>query len=402
MKTSKLLLSSMLFIALISACSTEQEKKKIEFIKIDTIEKNKKNENLNIHLSPIDTFYNNLTQLLGGKDTVFSFSNNWDTEFIKKYARKVNEKYKKIETNRLKKMGDWNQKNLKRNNQSDTSFVFYPFSGGDFIHLSWMFPKATQYLMVAQEDVGNIPDLYNQDSKFVNKYLSEIDTVLRDIYYKSYFITKNMIEDTKVRSKVNGMLPLIIWALARTEHEIVSIKFGNVNPNGVIEFAAGIDQKNKPKAVEIMFRKKNTVITKTLTYVSCNISDQGFNSESKFYTYLNNKIPKNCNSFVKSASYLLHYITFKQIRDLIKNKSQFLVQDDTGIPFSNLIQDKCWKIELFGKYEKPVKDFSENLFQSDLDSAFKNESYFKGNIDFSLGYHWGSQNQNQMVLRKIN
>lgn len=402
MKTSKLLLSSMLFIALISACSTEQENKKVEFIKIDTIEKNKKSENLNIHLSPIDTFYNNLTQLLGGKDTVFSFSNNWDTEFIKKYARKVNEKYKKIETNRLKKMGDWNQKNLKRNNQSDTSFVFYPFSGGDFIHLSWMFPNATQYLMVAQEDVGNIPDLYNQDSKFVNKYLSEIDTVLRDIYYKSYFITKNMIEDTKVRSKVNGMLPLIIWALARTDHEIVSIKFGNVNPNGVMEFAAGIDQKNKPKAVEIMFRKKNTVITKTLTYISCNISDQGFNSESKFYTYLNNKIPKNCNSFVKSASYLLHYITFKQIRDLIKNKSQFLVQDDTGIPFSNLIQDKCWKIELFGKYEKPVKDFSENLFQSDLDSAFKNESYFKGNIDFSLGYHWGSQNQNQMVLRKIN
>ena len=402
MKTSKLLLSSMLFIALISACSNEQENKKVEFIKIDTIEKNKKSENLNIHLSPIDTFYNNLTQLLGGKDTVFSFSNNWDTEFIKKYARKVNEKYKKIETNRLKKMGDWNQKNLKRNNQSDTSFVFYPFSGGDFIHLSWMFPKATQYLMVAQEDVGNIPDLYNQDSKFVNKYLSEIDTVLRDIYYKSYFITKNMIEDTKVRSKVNGMLPLIIWALARTEHEIVSIKFGNVNPNGVMEFTAEIDQKNKPKAVEIMFRKKNTAINKTLTYVSCNISDQGFNSESKFYTYLNNKIPKNCNSFVKSASYLLHYITFKQIRDLIKNKSQFLVQDDTGIPFSNLIQDKCWKIELFGKYEKPVKDFSENLFQSDLDSAFKNESYFKGNIDFSLGYHWGSQNQNQMVLKKIN
>ena len=131
MRTSKLLLSSTLFLALISACSTEQEKKKVEFIKIDTIEKNKKNKNLNIHLSPIDTFYNNLTQLLGGKDTVFSFSNNWDTEFIKKYARKVNEKYKKIETNRLKKMGDWNQKNLKRNNQSDTSFVFYPFSGGE-------------------------------------------------------------------------------------------------------------------------------------------------------------------------------------------------------------------------------------------------------------------------------
>ncbi len=402
MKKTKLLFSSLVSIAIITACSNEPEKKKVEIVKIDTIEQNKKNESLNLHLTPVDTFYNNLTQLVGGKDTTLSFSNNWDSEFIKRFARKVNEKYNKIETNRLKKMGDWNQENLKRNNQSDTSFVFYPFSGGDFIHLNWMFPNATQYLMVAQEDVGNIPNLYNQDSKYVNKYLNDVDTVLRDIYYKSYFITKNMIEDTKVRSKVTGMLPLILWALARTEHEVLSIKFGNVNPNGVMEFAAEKEPKIKPEAVEIMVRKKNTVINKTLTYVSCNISDKGFKSESKFYTYLNNKIHNNCNSFVKSASYLLHYGSFKQIRDLIKNKSQFLVQDDTGIPFSNFIQDKSWKIELFGKYEKPVKDFSENLFQSDLDSAFRNESYFKGKIDFSLGYHWGSQNQNQMVLKKIN
>ncbi len=385
-----------------SACSGEPKKKEVKIQITDSLKQNKKDQRLNLNLTPVDTFYNNLTQLVGGKDTILSFSNKLDNDFIKKYAKKVNEKYKKIETNRLQKMGAWNQDNLSRNKQADTSFVFYPFSGGDFIHLNWMYPNATEYLMVAQEDVGDIPDLYKGDPKFVNKYLNDVDTVLRDIYYKSYFITKNMIQDTKSRTTVNGMLPLIMWAIARTDHEVLGVKFGNVNSNGVMEFSTDVKSKKKPEAVEITLRKKNTEISKTLTYISCNISDKGFTSDPRFYSYLNNKVHNNCNSFIKSASYLLHYGSFKQIRNLVMKKSQFLVQDDTGIPFNYFDRDKGWNIELFGKYEKPVKDFSENLFQPELDSAFKKESYFKGNIDFSLGYHWGSQNQNQMVIKKIN
>ena len=57
---------------------------------------------------------------------------------------------------------------------------------------------------------------------------------------------------------------------------------------------------------------------------------------------------------------------------------------------------------MFGLYEKPVDDFSQGVFQKELDSAYKSEKYYKGQIDFSLGYHWGSKKQNQMVLKKIN
>jgi hypothetical protein len=187
--------------------------------------------------------------------------------------------------------------------------------------------------MVAREDVGSIPNLLHSPS-LTNTYLNNVDFVLRDIYFKSYFITRNMIYDINKQARVNGMLPLILWASARAGHEILSVKFGSVNTDGTLAY----NQKNKFKkfdAVEILFRKKGTTKQKKLTYLSCDISDNGFLTAQNYYSYLQSKVPSNCHSFVKSASYLLHYKGFSKMRELLLNKSEFLVQDDTGIPFRN-------------------------------------------------------------------
>ena len=347
--------------------------------------------------TPIDSFYNNITQLIGGNDTLLSYNKKWNANKIKPYAKNVTSKTKRIEGNRLMPLMEWNKVNLERNKTSDSSFAFYPFSGGDFIHLNWLYPNATEYLLVAREDVGSVPNLLDQNTDSVLSYLQDVDFVLRDIYSKSYFITKNMSSDTKVDTQVNGMLPLILWAVSRTNHEVLSLNYKNIDANGV---AVEADMtKGKPSAVVISVRHKVTRKIKRITYLSCDISDKGFKSEPNNFTFLSNTIPANSNSFVKSASYLLHYDSFKQIRDFILNKSKFLVQDDTGIPYK-YFNSETWTAELFGTYVIPVKDFSENLFQNDLLGAYKSEMY-KGPLTFSLGYHWGGQNrQNQMVFIK--
>lgn len=346
---------------------------------------------------PLDSFYNNITQLIGGNDTLLLYNKKWNANKIKPYAKNVTSKTKRIEGNRLMPLMEWNKANLERNKSSDSSFAFYPFSGGDFIHLNWLYPNATEYLLVAREDVGSVPNLLNQNTDSVLSYLQDVDFVLRDIYSKSYFITKNMSTDTKVDTKVNGMLPLILWAVSRTNHEVLSLNYKNIDANGV---AIDADiTKGKPAAVVISVRHKVTRKIKRITYLSCDISDKGFKSKPNNFTFLSNTISANCNSFVKSASYLLHYDSFKQIRDFILNKSKFLVQDDTGIPYKHF-NSETWTAELFGTYVLPVKDFSENLFQNDLLEAYKSEKY-KGPLKFSLGYHWGGQNrQNQMVFIK--
>ncbi len=348
----------------------------------------------------IDTFYNSITQLIGGVDSLIDYTKfSSDTSLIKKYCATVETKYRKIKQDRLEGIGVWNASNIERNKKIDTTFAFYPFSGGDFIHLNWLYPNANEYLMVAREDVGSIPNLLHSPS-LANTYLNNVDFVLRDIYFKSYFITRNMIYDINKQARVNGMLPLILWASARTGHEILSVKFGGANTDGTLAY----NQKNKLQkfdAVEILFRKKGTTKQKKLTYLSCDISDKGFLTAQNYYSYLQSKVPSNCHSFVKSASYLLHYKGFSKMRELLLNKSEFLVQDDTGIPFRHF-QKNDWNIELFGKYDKPVSDFKmQILHQLDLDSAYKSAAFYKGKLNFSLGYHWGSDKQNEMVMSKI-
>jgi hypothetical protein len=347
--------------------------------------------------APVDSFYNNITQLIGGNDTVLSYNPKWDLKKVKEYAKNVSNKTKRIEGNRLMPLMEWNKSNLERNKIADSSFAFYPFSGGDFIHLNWLYPNAREYLLVAREDVGSVPDILDKNTEAVLSYLNDVDFVLRDIYSKSYFITKNMSADTKVDTQVNGMLPVILWAVARTNHEVLSLKYKRIDENGLAVDADTAE--TKPSAVEISIRDKTSKKVKKITYLSCDISDKGFKTKPNNFAFLSNTIPSNCNSFVKSASYLLHYNSFQKIREFILNKSKFLVQDDTGIPFKYFISE-AWTGELFGTYVIPVKDFSENLFQNDLLSAYKSEKY-KGPLKFSLGYHWGGQNrQNQMVFIK--
>lgn len=348
----------------------------------------------------IDTFYNNLTRLIGGKDSTVNYKNNdWDLPYIAGFSKLTTEKINRIKADRLNKMTEWNKQNLSENNIIDTTFVFYPFSGGDFIHVNALYPNASEYFLVAREDVGELPNLYEKDKEFVNTYLSDIDTVLRDIYNKSYFITKNMVEDTKKRTLVNGMLPLILWAASVTDHEVVSLKYLSVSENGELMTFINTPENSKPTAVEIVLKVAGSNKLKKVTYLSCDISDEGFEKATQFKTLIANKVPSNTNSFVKSASYLMHYSSFSQIRNLVLEKSKYLVQDDTGIPIKYFNQS-IFSIELFGIYEKPVKDFSESVFQSDLNAAFNDSSKYRGDLNFSLGYHWGSLKQNQMIAIK--
>ncbi len=96
----------------------------------------------------------------------------------------------------------------------------------------------------------------------------------------------------------------------------------------------------------------------------------------------------------------MHYSSFSQIRNLVLDKSKFIIQDDTGIPIK-YFNPEIFSIELFGVYEKPVKDFSESVFQQDLKIAYSDSTKYKGKLKFSLGYHyWGNRNQNQMIAIK--
>ena len=379
-------------LAVLAACSESPKvETKTPQMPVDTVVKK-------VEVIQIDSTLTRMSKLIAGLDTVLNYTHpQWNIPAIKSFATETDAKYSQMRTNRLEKLASWHTNNMNSAQVADSSFAFYPFSGGDFIHLRWLYPNATDYLMVAREEVGTYPDINSITESEVMTYLQGVDMVLRDIYSKSYFITKNMITDIHSANRVDGMLPILLWGAAKTNLEIISIDFFDIDSLGNTQLA--IDEKYDGVVLTLKDPAENR--RKSLTYLSVDISDKGFAASPGVLKYLNQKVPVGCNSFVKSASYLMHYVSFGGIRDLILNKSNCLVQDDTGIPFKYFDQSS-WNVNLFGEYEIPVKDFSSNLFQNDMNAAYKDSTFYKGPINFSLGYHWGSGNQNQMFSYKKN
>jgi hypothetical protein len=82
------------------------------------------------------------------------------------------------------------------------------------------------------------------------------------------------------------------------------------------------------------------------------------------------------------------------LRRYILDKSNLVLQDDTGVPYS-YFQNAAWQVRLYGEYSAPVKPF-KRLYQRDLAEAFQDPSRVRP-LGFSLGYGAGRR-PSSMIL----
>jgi hypothetical protein len=322
-----------------------------------------------------------------------------DLTFWKDYQTKINVDWPEMDSSRLKPMNAWREEELSPR-ISDSLLLFYPFSGPDFLHANVLFPYAADYVFLAQEQLGDIPDLSKMKQKDLADYLDKFYYSIRDIYMRSYFITGRMNTDLH-NARVKGVLPVIVFFMVQTGHYVHDVKYEYVASDGSVKPLKGsvTGRFSATECVTISFSTKDSEQVKTLRYFRCDISDEGFKPTPGFKTYLSNL--GEHNTYVKSASYLLHYGTFSTIRNLILEKSSAVLQDDTGIPYKYYAPEK-WDALLYGVYVKPIADFpSTYLMQNDLKKVYDAGGENVKPLPFSLGYHWRSGEQNQMLfLRK--
>jgi hypothetical protein len=198
--------------------------------------------------------------------------------------------------------------------------------------------------------------------------------------------------------QIKGVLPPLYFFIERSGFDLVEQKFITLDKEGnEKEVKARQLNWQKNRGVKLTLRHRETNEIKTLYYFSISISNGGLKDRPEFEKFVHAQAP--FNTFVKSASYLMHLPAFTMIRDMILKHSESLFQDDTGIPYRSFKKrlDLSW--QFYGEYTKPVKDFGEEKFQPDLDSAYKSAKNNK-DLPFSLGYHWGSKKQNYMLVKK--
>ncbi len=316
-------------------------------------------------------------------------------ESYKTFQTAFDSSWKKVDENRYSKMRAWADTELVEL-RAEPKNILYPFSGPDFVNVFTFFPNGKTYVLLALEPVGEYVDFTNQSEKEVDQYLASVDNALNDLFKKSYFITMHMIGDLH---KAKGVYPLTSLFMARTGNKILNVQRVKFDSSGAVITDSLLSRKlsKKVNAIKIDFVNENDPDNvKTLFYIRGDMSDNGCKANKgvmKFLQTFDNSI-----GYFKSASYLCHMRDFDTIRNLMLDQCDYIVQDDTGIAYRFFKQSQ-WKLQLYGKYAKPVKDFS-GVDQEDLRKAYKASKNVEP-LPFSLGYHWGTQNQNLMKAVKI-
>lgn len=277
--------------------------------------------------------------------------------------------------------------------------ILYPFSGPDFVNAFTFFPKGKTFTLIALEPVGDFVDFTKKDRKYVAQYLDDVNIALNDLYKKSYFITSHMGGHLQ-KHRANGTLPLITLFMVRTGNKILNVQKVTLDSTGNYALDS-LESKNggRLRAVKIDFVSdgdpKNI---KSLFYFQADMTDGGLTKTKGLIPFLRSF--DNCVGYYKSASYCCFDVIFSKIKNTMLDKCDYILQDDTGIPFK-VFNNKGWEKTFFGVYEKPVRDFESYTHQKDLEQAYRDSTNKVKPLPFSLGYHWHTKNQNLMLFKKV-
>jgi hypothetical protein len=303
------------------------------------------------------------------------------TDTYAEYAEQIATGWKQFEQPNLEKMRTW----WAGRAPATYSTVFYPFGGPDIGNALALFPDADNYLLFGLESPGAIPDLQSMDDEAIGSGLKELQASLRTIFEVNYFFTKAMAKKLG-KSSFDSVTGLLLFFLAENDCVVTRAK----------TIAVG-----RVPGVEIAFRRQGGK-RQTLRYFMVNVEDAALAKRSPdFLPYLESQ--GRFVTMIKAASYLMHRdgiqepAHFEQIRSLILTHSDFVVQDDSGVPLRLFTRD-AWKLGFHGVYDAPTPEF-EKYLQSDLSVEMHRNS--TGRLPFNYGYAYKQGASNLVTAERI-
>ncbi|MFH0866355.1 MAG: hypothetical protein V1904_09170 [Bacteroidota bacterium] len=186
----------------------------------------------------IASYYDNMGHLLSGMlpDTsVAAFNKIAQKSQWKNYSKSFDSAWNEVDERSLKKVKIWADSQLVDINKK-TRTLFYPFSGPDFMYATKFFPDAEKYIMFGLEKVGSIPDITKLNDYTLSSLLYSVKMALQDIFDDSFFVTLKMCKQLN-NADIDGVLPIILLFMARTEQRIIHVKSAYITTEGNISVA---------------------------------------------------------------------------------------------------------------------------------------------------------------------
>ena len=269
--------------------------------------------------------------------------------------------------------------------------IFYPFSGPDFLNVVTLFPTAKTYILVGLEPVGSVPGpaVLRRPDLF-----KSVQASLWSVLNFSFFRTNDMAVDLK-SAQLDGALPLIMLFAARTGHQLLAVRPVQLDADGYLQprdTAQRLNPKHVPGAEIRALAADGT--EKNIYYFSNDISDGNLMRHPALLRHVRSLGP--LTTYVKSATYLMHKPYFSKVRNLILQRSQYVLQDDSGIAMKYF--PKGWRFTHYGAYKRPINLFAKH-YQPEITAAYADSVRRPRPLPFGTGYNWRQTDSNLLLAR---
>lgn len=334
------------------------------------------------------------------------------------FAADANKSWRNYDSTRTTKIERWASTELD-SVRAASSTVFYPFSGPDFLNVTTMFPGSQRYVLIGLEPVGSLPSRATlQDPQLYPSLKASLWSVLNFSFFRTndmaidlngknpdstWLAKRNKTIGAKPRKqvKIDGVVPLLLLFAARTEHEVTGMRYIQLDAQGqLLDADTAIIRKPGLKTVpgvEVKLKAKGG-LEKTVVYLSADLSDWklGITKEAAL-KYVRTLGP--LTTYVKSATYLMHKSYFSKVRNLILERSNYLLQDDSGIAMK-YFPASDWKFTFYGTYKRPINLFAKQ-YQPVLTAAYTNSAHPPKSLPFGTGYNWRQNDSNLLLAHRV-
>ncbi len=348
---------------------------------------------------PVDNWDATAQLIAGVSGTSFTASFNDDQKSAwTDYSKTAAADWNRLKRRYVDRIMAWRAKYLQKSPPTDV--VFYPFSGPDATNAMAFFPDAREYVLVGLEPVGCVP---SKPEDFAPEYWPALRQGWQSAVSMGFFKTEDMQHDL-TEGSASGVLPILLFLIARAGNSIVGVQQVGVNASGSIvplpdappsgPAAKNDGPKVETRGVAIQFKDPKRGV-RTMTYFACNLRNQRLEKKPGTTKYLNGLPPGG--TLVKSASYLMHKKYFSDVRGIILARANVVIEDDSGIPY-HYFDPAAWDVHLFGAYDMPIKLFEQG-FQDDLKAAYDANKDIQP-LDFPFSYKFRTGESNLLLAVK--
>jgi hypothetical protein len=302
-----------------------------------------------------------------------------------RHARHFDTAWAGLDQRQLSKIRAWSGERIPQRQP----VVYYMFSGPDFLYADAFFPGASTYVLSGLEPVGAIPDVEGLSARALAHEVARLQRSLNSVLNLSFFITKKMKSELR-GGRLGGTLPLLYVFLARSGKTIRETSLVALDGEGRLhaEGAPGAE-KSTAKGAKVVFSGSDGK-EQTLYYFSTDLSDGGV-KKSGFLQFCESL--GRGDALLKSASYLMHSDNFSTVRGFVLDRSNAIVEDDSGIPV-RFFKEEEWELHPFGTYIGPISIFPR-AYQPKLKDLYRRGR--PAPLDFGIGYRWRPRQSNLLL-----